>query len=354
MWRSVFLHEFRNARMDDFKALAGQIATAPPVADRLERGIRIRPATSFSYVLSEPLPDVIGISLRLTLALDPPALSTSNGLNLISLGAFFGAQLRLGLLRFFLRAPGERFLGPLTLPMNRDFELRFDWHASGQARLFIDEKLVAYDNSVSPGSVVPVDRITIGSASGQPAPAPSMTVSRVFVRLLQRQDSLAHLSKLLPKADLNGAAKDCQPKIVAGALGAVDKLRAFMALFHQAKSQPWSAAQGPATGPFSADAIKAHTLSNAAATALLHMIRANDFSHQQSFLDPFREFLAIMYRYDPQRYAALVVEISQEQIVPENCAELMKEKAEEYFNTIRPLLALLEEASKLVRSVAEE
>ena len=82
---------------------------------------------------------------------------------------------------------GFRNLGNVVLPANRFVEFRFDWHASGQARILADGRLVAYHNAVAPGALLNFDRVAFGMGNVTPAsPQPLYHLSRIFVRALAR------------------------------------------------------------------------------------------------------------------------------------------------------------------------
>src|SRR5262249_32802179 len=146
-------------------------------------------------------------------------------------------------------------LGNVVLPGERFVEFRFDWHASGQARILADGRLVAYHNAVAPGALLSFDRVAFGMGNVQPPSArPQYYVSRVFVRALSRHDALAHLSRLLPKVAPAPDVDRCRRRIIGNALAVVDRLRAFMGGVHANLSQPWTDEAGPAEGPFRPEA----------------------------------------------------------------------------------------------------
>jgi hypothetical protein len=247
---------------------------------------------------------------------------------------------------------GFRTLGTVVLPATRFVEFRFDWHASGQARILADGRLVAYHNAVAPGALLNFDRVAFGMGNvAPPAPQPLYHVARVFVRALARPDPLAHLSKLLPPAAATPDVNRCRLRIIGRLLQVVDKLRAFMGNAHLAQSQPWTEQAGPASGPFRPEAVEAHALATAAAAALITMLRTGDFAAADGLLDPLGKFLRLLRDAQPQAFAALAAEIDAMEVVPEDCRAAF-EASEEEKAAFAPVIELLARAEALVREIA--
>ena len=216
MWRSVFLHEFIDHRIGNFQALPGR--PTPPsfllqASDALLPGtnaVAISPGAGFEHVLDSALHSIVGVSARVRMIY--PLNPQPRMFSVVRLGG--AAELlfwpvsdplpdgsgTVALARVWV-GTGFRNLGNVVLPATRFVEFRFDWHASGQARLLADGRLVAYHNAVAPGALLSFDRVAFGIGNVTPAsPQPLYHVARVFVRALARPDPLAHLSKLLPVA----------------------------------------------------------------------------------------------------------------------------------------------------------
>ena len=240
----------------------------------------------------------------------------------------------------------------MVLPANRYVEFRFDWHASGPARILADGRLVAYHNAVAPGALLNFDRVAFGMGNvTPPSPQPLYHLARVFVRALARPDPLAHLSKLLPQTAATPDVNRCRLRIIGGLLQVVDKLRAFMGGTHASLSQPWTEHAGPASGPFRPEAVEAHALATTAAAALVTMLRTGDFAAADGFLDPLGKFLRLLRDAQPQAFAALAAEIEAMEVVPEDCRAAF-EASEEERRAFAPIIELLEGAEALVRAIA--
>jgi hypothetical protein len=366
MWRSVFLHEFID-RIGNFQALPGR--PTPPSfllapSDAVVPGVNavaISRGSGFEHVLDAPLTEVVGVSARVRLIYplnpQPPLFSV------VRLGGaaelLFWPQTHplpdlsgtVALARVWVGS-GFRNLGNVVLPANRYVEFRLDWHASGQARILADGRLVAYHNAVAPGAILGFDRVAFGMANVQPSSAqPLYHVSRVFVRALSRPDALAHLSKLLPKVAPAPDVNRCRLRIIGNALAVLHRLRAFMASVHASLSQPWTDQAGPAEGPFRPEAVEAHTSATAAVGALVAMLRTGDFAAPENFLEPFGRFLLIVRDAEPQAFAELASEIDAMVVVPEDCRAVF-EATEEDKAAFGPIIKLLTQANDLVRTIA--
>ncbi len=197
----------------------------------------------------------------------------------------------------------------------------------------------------------PVDRVVFGMPAAPAAPQPLYLISRVFVRVLERPDAMAHLSKLLPKTKPVADQNRCRLRILGNAMKVLERLRAFMAGAHQTLSQPWTAEAGPAAGPFRPKAVEAHALATAAGGALVRMLRTGEFTPAESFLDPFAAFLRFLRDARPLEFAALAAEIDAMEIVPDDCRALLEPSAEDR-EAFAEIGSLLTEASDIVRSVA--
>ena len=368
MWRSVFLHEFIDHRITNFQALAGHATpaslTLAPTDDAVAgvNAVRIIPGAGFEYVLGTPLPQVIGFSCRVRLMY--PRSQVSLLFPVVRLGADAELLLRPVVDSGFHPQGGTpsmarvrigssiKNLGNVELPAQNFVDFRFDWHTSGQARVLADGRLVAYAHSVSPGASFAVDRVAFGIPNAPSATRPLYHVARVFVRVLQRPDALAHLSKLLPKVKVQPDQKRCRQRVIANVLAMVDRLRQFMAKVHQTLSQTWTERAGPAEGPFKPDATRAHALATQAVAELVRMLRTNDFTAPERFLDPFTEFLRILRDARPTQFAALAAELGAMKVVPDECRGMFDAALKQNSDALAPMIDLMTEASNRARQLA--
>lgn len=380
MWRSIFLHEFVDHRIGNFRAVEGTATDASlaltPKHDA-ELGINalnLNPGQGFEYVLAEAMPGVVGFSCRVRFSFpipdNPvghvfPVMRLGNAVSLTVQPEFHPlpdqhAYLATLKIEFNSSAIGVFTpaveMGVVEIPTRTFTDLRFDWHSSGQARAYADGRLVGYNNAVAPGIAFEMDRVVFGLTDFSPqVNYPRYRIAGAFVRVLRRADALGLFSRMLPAVKLSGEDEDrCVLRTASRMMGLLDRLRAFMATFHQKHSQPWSERDGPAAGPFTPEAIRAHELALASGIAMKEMLSTGDFSAPDSFLEPFTDFLRILREAQPAHFAALADELraAEAEIVPEECRELFAKTLEDNRRALEPVLTLLAAAGERVREVA--
>lgn len=371
MWRSIFLHEFPDLRIRSFDAIEG--ALAPPSAGlavtrdaTTGRGsVTLLAGEQFAFVPAQPLRDIIGVSMRMRVTGSVSGF-VSTAVFRLSAGVDVDLQIRRPVfgpskptdVKVSASTGGAGF--PSAVPaLGRPVDVHVDWHTSGQTRVWADGRLVGYHNAVSPGAALQIDRV----AFGLPFPEPEefhrlsrrFTVSRVFVRALARPDTLAAFSRLLPPAEptVDDLLRKCRLTATSRLLSTVDRLRAFMATAHQALTQPWSAPDGPDSGPFTAAAAEAHTHATAAGAALVEMMRRGDYARPDAFLCPFESFLRVLAAALPAQFSALASDLLDRPVVPEECRPVMEKALDPWRKEYAPLIDLLNAASARVRAIAE-
>jgi hypothetical protein len=367
MWRSVFLHEFVDHRIDNFQALPGR-PTQPsfllaPERDPATRinSVLIRGGSHFDYRFTQPLQDIIGVSCRVRILY--PAAQPDFQFPILDLGTaslVIKTESNPTDVNATITSPAifiNHSFSPfrrVDLPANRYVDFRFDWHTSGQARILQDGQLVAYRHSTSPRTVIAIDRVVFGLPNHQVTPhTPSYRIARVFVRVLSRVDALAIFSRLLPNvAEPVDPKNRCREIAIAGTLGMVDRLREFMTSIHQALSRSWSTQAGPVQGAFQTEATKAHALAVKAVSELVMMLRTGDFLAPDRFLKPFTEFLRILRATKPAEFAALAAELGEKAIVPDDCKESLAAAGRDSREAFQPLIDLLNAATEQIERIA--
>jgi hypothetical protein len=378
MWRSVFLHEFIDHKITNFKAVPGKLtlpsfnlvpsaAVVPGV-----NSVEVTNGKGFEYIFDEPLRDVIGLSCRLRVVYPIPntGLGHMQGFSLLSLGsnatvlalaqaeappAVSAIPSQFGL--NINRPQGAVIVGEgtgvrLQFPSKSFTDLRVDWHTSGQTRLSVNGRLVRYQNALAPGFSFDIDRLSFGHPGDPPTPhAPQYQIARVFVRALTRTDALVTFSRLLPKFPRSEDRGRCHLLVFANLLSLIDRLRPFMAAFHQAKSQSWTEEFGPPEGPFQAEAVQAHQLAITSMLALKEMLCTGDFSKPENFLKPFTEFLRILRASQPAQFDGLAAELFAADVIPESCREQIKYELEENQAALDPIINLLSAATLRVQDI---
>jgi hypothetical protein len=156
---------------------------------------------------------------------------------------------------------------------------------------------------------------------------------------------------LLPKFPQAEDRGRCHLLVFTNLLRLIDRLRPFMAAFHQAKSQPWTEEFGPVEGPFQPEAVQAHQLAITSMLALKEMLRTGDFSRPENFLKPFTEFLRILRASQPAQFDALAAELFAADVIPESCREQIKSELEENQAALDPIIKLLSAATTRVKDI---
>jgi hypothetical protein len=380
MWRSVFLHEFIDHKITNFKAVPGKLtlpsfnlvpsaAVVPGV-----NSVEVTNGTGLEYIFDEPLRDVIGLSCRMRVAYPIPntGLGHMQGFSLLGLGPNVAvlalaqpdpppavnaipSQFGINLAQPNPEGPGTVGEGAgvrVQFPSKSFIDLRVDWHTSGQTRLSVDGRLVRYRNDFFPGASFDIDRLSFGHPGDPPTPhAPQYQIARVFVRALTRTDGLVTLSRLLPQMPPTEDRGRCHLIVFTNLLRLLDRLRPFMAAFHQAKSQPWTEEFGPAEGPFQAEAVPAHQLAITSMLAFNQMLRTGDFSKPESFLEPFTEFLRILRASQPAQFDALAAELFAADVIPKSCRKQLESELEENRAALDPIINLLSAATARVQDI---
>ncbi|GAA2003413.1 hypothetical protein [Microbacterium ulmi] len=371
MWRSVLLHEFPGRSIREFQSIGGaataasQALTLEPDASSRRFVLPLLAGQLFEFVPAVPLRQIVGVSMRVRLTGSVAGfvstalfrLSAGVELDLLIRRPVFGpskptdAAVRVG-------GAGAAFASSVPA-LGRPVDVRLDWHTSGQARLWADGRLVGYHNALAPGSVLEIDRVAFGLPGPQPEEfdrlARRFTVRRVFVRALARPDTMAAVVRALPKSEptVDDLLIKCRFIARDNVLATVDRLRAFMALAHQTLTQPWSAPDGPASGPFQPAAVEAHALATAAGAAFSDFLRRPDSADAASFLDPFEAFLRILHDTLPAQFASLAADLRDRPVVPDECRLVMEKALDPLRGEFAPLIDLLTAASDRVRAIAE-
>ena len=199
-----------------------------------------------------------------------------------------------------------------------------------------------------------VDRVAFGMPNvAPPSPRPLYHVARVFVRVLERPDALAHVSKLLPKTKPVPDQNRCRLRILGNALAVVDRLRQFMAAVHQDLSQPWSEQAEPGIG-----AVPAGGGRGACAREGGGGRAGGDAAHRRLRRAPSASSTrspgssASSHATRPQEFAALAAEFDAARSCPTTAARRCEPSDEDREPPSRPIVELLTEASDQVRRVA--
>jgi hypothetical protein len=362
VWKAVFLHEFLDGDPGNFRAIPGQLTVSPggpvitPTPDREHRGFAVSPGHSLGFQLAQPANDVIGIDLSVDLLfpLQPgvqnfPVISLGGGAVVFSMGHLEfidpGFTPATGRCRVALSVAGHSMeLNPIIVRHRFTTRFRVQWHTHGQAQIWHDGAMKAYDAGFAANASVNIDRLLVGGISGAPtAPAPRFLARRVYLKVLRRddaRDALDHLvaidTRTLPRTDAAVQMRKLQAEILS-------RIRKFMAETVLRLTTSWR--EGQATGPFSPESVAAHAAALAAAKGLVDYLAKREKAAGDAFLARIGDFLNILAAADPPRYKALLDELTalSESLDP-TVRTTLQPLYDANAQTLEPLVTLLRSA----------
>jgi hypothetical protein len=315
VWTPAFHHQFLDGNPANFSAPPGELTALPnglavqPTPPPDERGFAVAPGHSLSYTLERTLPDVIGIDIKLDLVVAGSAQDQLDvqvrfdGQAVRVIATFLGTLLRL---QFVVGGTPMA----ASIPLESDsglFRLRLRWHTHGQASMWVNDVLQAYEPALQPGLSLPVTTIFLGHHSTVVAPGPPrMRARRFTVKVLRKDDATRFLDDLFPLPRPLPVDPQCAKRVEGLAGGAIAEARQLMTAAVAAWTRRWSA--GQAGTPFSAESVAAHDAAVQAGRAFVAFMLAPQQADADRFLAEARTFLALLQTVDPARYAALVAQ----------------------------------------------
>ncbi len=361
VWKSVFLHEFLDGNPLNFHAVSGELHVIPggpvivPPPDADDRGFPISPGTSLDFRLEAPLNDVIGFDLSIDLLFplqpgvqDFPLVSLGDGQVILSMGHLDidpGFTPETGQCRIGLRV-GSRLVefNDLIVQHRRTTRFRVRWHTLGQAQIFHDGVLRAYEPACAPGASFSLDRLIVGGfPSGPPTLSPKFLARRVYLKVVRRHDAQNELDQHVPIDTYLLPRSPCAVTVRALQDDLGVETRKFMTEIMLKLTSPWQ--EGQAGGPFSPQAVAAQDAAAAAVRAFGGFLDRRDPADADAFLRHIGEFLDVVAGADPARYAQLVTELSNRaQTLDPYCRETLKPVYVANAKTLDPVRRLLEAA----------
>ena len=313
VWTPAFHHQFLDGNPANFSAPRGELTALPdglavqPTPPPEERGFVVAPGHSLTYTLERTLPDLIGIDIKLDVvvsgsAQDPLDVQVRlDGQAVRVIATFLGTLLRLQLV-----VGGTPMAASIPLAADSGlFQLRLRWHTHGQASMWVNDVLHAYEPALQPGLSVAVTTIFLGHHSNAVAQGPPrMRARRFTVKVLRRQDATRFLDDLFPLPRPLPVDPECAKRVEGLTGAAMTEARQLMTAAVAAWTRRWATGQ-PGT-PFSAESVAAHTAAVQAGRAFVAFM----LDQQQADADRFRAeastFLGLLQSVDPARYAALL------------------------------------------------
>lgn len=349
VWRPVFVHEFLDGNPANFRSVPGRLTVVPggltvqPTPPPEERGFAVRPGHSMSFAMEQPFANVIGADIALDLFL-PPIVAGQSRSGRVILG---NGALRLlvdfldDLLRLQLFVSGGVMASSLAVPASGPLRIHARWHIHGQAHVWIDGRLRAYEPELAAGANFTVDGLSLGHHAAAPIPeAPGFLVRRFGVRLLRPEDPTSLFDRMLPLGAEPPIDAGCARHIAALRNEALLMVRHFMMANLPKLTASWR--DGQPHEPFTPESIAAHDSASAAARTFVTYLKRQNDADGQRFLGEIGSFLAVLAAADPTGYAQLVAQLDElsGRLEP-RCRAALEPFAAQHEADLAPLTALI-------------
>ncbi len=368
VWKTALLHQFPDGNPLNVHGVPGTLDVVPPVpvlptpADDADRGFAIHPGQSLVYRFDRAFADVIGVDVRIDLrfplqpgAQDFPLLTIGNGDVVVSMGHLEfidpGFTPLTGRCRLGLRVGGALLdFDQLVVFHRQTTHFHVRWHTHGQAQLSHDGVLRAYQPSFAAGRTFGFDRLTIGGPVGGPlATAPHFLARRVQVKVLRRDDAFNELDGHTPCDPAYPPPKRCAETVRALHAALATRARGFMAETVAQLTQPWR--EGQPGGPFSPEAVRAHSAAVAAGRAFGEFLAQRDAGAADQVLAHVGTFFDVLAAANPAGYRQLVDDLTNraESLDP-TCRDGLAQAFAAQAGALEPLRQLLEATSARARA----
>lgn len=313
VWTPAFHHQFLDGNPANFSAPPGALTAAPnglvvqPTPPPEERGFVIAPGHSLGYALERTLLGVIGIDIRLDVVVaGGPQDQLDVQVHLDGQAVRVIATFLDTLLRLQLRVGGTSMAASIPLESASGlFRLHLRWHTHGQAWMWVNEVLKAYEPALQPGLSLPLTTVFLGHHATFVTPdPPKMRARRFTVKVLRKDDATRFLDDLLPLPRPLPVDRECAKRVEGLAGAAMADARHLMAAAVAAWTRRWTT--GQAGSPFSAESVAAHEAAVEAGRAFTAFMLGRDQADADRFLAAARTFLALLQGVDPAAYTALL------------------------------------------------
>jgi hypothetical protein len=320
VWKPAFLHEFLDGNPANLHAVPGELSIVPegvviePTPDPALRGFLLEPGRSLSYRFETAFEDVIGIDLSVDLSLLSPELVFVREVPLVSLGdgtVTLSAEFAVGIgpVEIGLSVDGSSMRHIVVMPPGQTNRLRVRWHTHGQAQIWYEGVLRAYEPGLAAGRSFAIDRLEVGRAPE--IEQPRFRVRRVYLKLLRQDDARQALDRQVP-LNVNCIpmpASDCTEKVNA-LLGELRlRTRAFMTGVIARLTTPWR--EGQAQSPFSREAVAAHAAAVGAAEAFGTFLETREEAAADTFLQRMGTMFDVFAAADPAGFATLLSDLAR-------------------------------------------
>ncbi|MGH8932033.1 MAG: right-handed parallel beta-helix repeat-containing protein [Egibacteraceae bacterium] len=362
VWKSVFLHEFLDGDPANLHAVPGELSVLPdgpiiqPTPAPADRGFLLTPGRALGYRFEEPFEDVIGVDLSVDLSVEllfPPQIPFVNNFPLVSLGdgtvtlsihrvptPSFAVGIRLS-----VDGSSMQFdeFHTVVMPSGQTNRLRVRWHTHGQAQIWHEGVLRAYEPGFAAGRSFEIDRLVVGRPGEPTPPSPRFRARRVYLKLLRRDDARHEIDRHVPLDVSCFPADQCAEHVRVLHEELVSRARAFMTGIVSKLTTSWREGQAP--GPFSPESIAAHEAAVGAAEAFGAFLDTREQAAANTFLQRIGEFFDILATADPAGFAELVTDLAQHaESVDPACRRTLEPVYAANADALQPLELLLQAA----------
>ena len=328
-----------------------------PTPEPDDRGFVVTPGRSLGYRFEKRVEDVIGVDLSCDLlfplqphifqppGLEFPLVSLGGGTVTLSMSEllffFVGPELQ-GRVRIVLNVDGQ------TMQFNNEFvvsqraiRLRVHWHTHGQAQVWHEGVLRAYEPGFAVGRSFGIDRLAVGGPEGAvAAPNPQFLVRRVYLKLLRRDDARHEIDWHVPIDVGHFPQTHCAEHVRLLHEQLLSRIRKFMEGIVSEFTTSWREGQVP--GPFSPESVTAHEAAVRAAEAFVAFLATREADTAATFLRRIGEFLDVLASAAPTGYAELLAELSEHaETLDPACRTMLEPVYAANAATLEPLTRLL-------------
>ncbi|HEU0309882.1 MAG TPA: hypothetical protein VFR36_01500 [Sphingomicrobium sp.] len=298
VWTSAFRHQFLDGNPLNFDAIAGTTGTIlpdglaiKPTPPPTERGFVVRPGHQFNYLFESPIQDAIGADISLSVVLPPaPANAQRSGRVILT-----GPPIRLlidfvgDIVRLQLYVGSANPIAASAPILGPSMDIRARWHTHGQAQIWTDGEIRAYNPDIARGSGLTFQGIEFGHHSPQLASsARQFLIKSIMLKVLRRDDSARFIDQLFPIAVPAPLDPNCLKKMRATDGQSIRIVREFMG--------------GALSRLSSADSIIAHRAAEAAGLAFVRFMSTRDPQHAESVKTSLAEMLEVLKQSDSSAF----------------------------------------------------
>jgi hypothetical protein len=288
--------------------------------------------------------DVIGVDIKLDVEL-PPGSATTQLLGNVAL-ANGAVRLLIAFVNDVARL--QLFVGSdvtaVSVPLDPGAPLRIQtrWHTHGQGQIWVNGRLRRYDPALAAGASMTVDRLAFGHhLDTLVANAPAFVIRMICVKVLRRNDGARFLDGLFPISDPLPLDEDCRRRIQEVDRAIAAEIRQFMTTAINRLTTSWE--EGQAGGPFTPEAVAAHSAALVAGRAFIDFMLGRAGGDPEVVKQKLAEFLTRIKATDPAGYAQTLAKVQQlmSQYDP-NCIARLQPLAQQHAASLQPVVALMQ------------